>query len=231
MTKLSEAKDFSLCCQCCNLPLVDFIQHAPKFGIGCNVYDFRELGVAFPLFFYLLQAFGLVLLVCSLVAGLPCLLANVSQREGGDWGHGSGAWYINISLGGYGSAKDIPAWQPILHCSVAMFIALVILILKRRTYNKIIEIDLSEITPSDFAIVITGLENNFSEEYEKQVILGLEKLGGKVHSVCYVYDIREYVDNISKQNNLKNQIYRIRVNQETGKRHPESGCYCCKSKD
>lgn len=78
---LLPPEDMRESCPCCNLPLT-----APKFPLCCDLRELSELGAGFPMYFYFVKNALFMLVLVLLIAGIPCLVDNVRQGRGGEWG-------------------------------------------------------------------------------------------------------------------------------------------------
>ena len=177
----------------------------------------NPLGVAFPLFFYLVKDLAVVLLLAFLVAGVPCLVGNLLNDSNADW-------YVQVSIG---ANEEVPIWQPILHCAAALIFLVNTIYFKRRTYNSISRIRNEEVTPSDFTIMIRGLSKDYEPDDLKSMF---ESMGKSVYSVSPVYDIRDYVKDVNNLIGLYKDLYTVQFAIETTSKRPKKGIIC-KSKD
>ena len=193
-----------------------------------------ELGVGFPLYYFFLKNCIILLLAAFLVVGIPCMVNNSSQGHEGSWNSDS-PWYITISLGGYGkhNTGDIPFWQGLLHTVFALMIIVDSSWLRRYFKTKAQEIDIDTITPSDFAVWVSGLDHSYTEDEVQAFFETHGRDDGnkcKVLDVIPTYDIREYVEATRKQVELTGLKLFIEDYKQRNDEYPMQ-TVCCKKKD
>ena len=141
------------------------------------------------------------------MAGVGCLIGNLIAGRVQEWGDEDSV-IVRTTPGNYGdpflsdsereaadfgSEKNVPIWQPILHLAAGVCLMAFYPWIKNKVKETAVEIDIFNTTPSDFTVWVKGLPPNYSEEeltehFEKNSTFE----NCKVTKVVPTYDISEH---------------------------------------
>lgn len=214
-------------CPCCKLPY-----NAPLLDLKGRLEELGELGIGFPLFFYYMKYIGLFILMIALVAGIPCLIANVIENRQGQWGSGSSSWYLEGSSAAYGDTDSLAWWQGVLHSLAVIGIIVIHENFKARIANFARDTDFFNVSPSDFTVWVKNLNKNFDAEKLKQFLINSAELGlESVHSINIVHDVAEYVKKTNELGRLETEVVRTKDYELLYGQLPSKGCFSCRKTD
>mmetsp|Transcript_16475 Transcript_16475/g.29719 ORF Transcript_16475/g.29719 Transcript_16475/m.29719 type:complete len:747 (-) Transcript_16475:3471-5711(-) len=214
-------------CACCKMPY-----NAPLFDIGGRLEDMGEMGIGFPLFFYYMKYIWLLLLLICLIAGIPCLIANMIEDKQGQWGSGSSSWYLRASSAAYGDSDQVPWWEGFLHSLAVLAIILFHEKYKVRISEFARETDFFNVSPSDFTVWVKNLNPNFDLNKLKNFLANSASLG--VESVCcynIVHDVHELMKDTAELAKLETEFLRMKDYKLLYGKLPSTGFMGCKKVD
>jgi hypothetical protein len=218
-------------CACCNYPV-----NAPTFNLCVNTDLLKQLGPGFPLYYRFLVYIWSMTALTLAIAGIACLIYNISSDHSDDWDAESDSFTIKCSLGNNGDPDQrddvFPLWQFILHL-VSMIVILVTyhLYWSRKQHSLQQDIDKDITTPSDYTIYIENLGKAFAAAEVKEFFEQHGRPDGQsavVEKVNIVYDISEYVELSRELQALRNRqafIERYR-HDHGGQDAPPDKCCC-----
>ena len=186
-----------------------------------------ELGSSFSLYFVLLNCILFYMSVVFFVACLACLIGNIHAGNSYEWNDKSDLTYL--SLGNYGNPTIVPNWQGILHMITVVIVIVICPFLYRRLRSKAIELDLMNITPSDFTVWVKGLPPKYTHDELEEYLVKTTKTPIQIISIVSTYDIGEFVKNSTDLLEWEKKLdqltqYKEKYNQEM----PKDKGICCK---
>jgi hypothetical protein len=170
------------------------------------------LGVGFPLFFYTIKAFLLMILLGAVLCGLPCSIYNYSKSK--SLGDKPSNWASESSI----HEEEDPIWQGILFFLYFLLMIFCIIIFHRFIRNKIVDIDSLNITPSDFTVIVKGLSTDTDYEDLKKFLQENSapfKQYAEVVAISPSYNISEYVAKTKRLRKMKAMVTQIEMNKNS----------------
>ena len=221
---------------------------APQFSICSGYKVLEDLGAGFPLY-YQLKIFTIcVYTIMFCVAGLAGMIMNSGEDNGLEWNDGQDAPFIvDTSIGSHGKreeeyeADNIIAQQVL---TILMIISIILGSMFLRHYQKKVanEIDESNITPSDYGLMVTGIPLNKTQQEVVEFFKGLYPDLDVVY-VNYCYDVKDIVREVRRLTDLQQKkayllSYKKKMLRRSGMTedeantnnidlHPPSVRYCC----
>ena len=213
-------------CKCCGFPV-----NAERFTLTCDMMELSELGSGFPLYFVFAKVVGLILVLGSVIVGIPCIIGNSIADKANDWDADKDSWIVQASLGNNGDVDDIyPLWQCGLHVGF-MILTIIVYHISRRWFEaKDRDFDIMAVTAGDYTVHAYGLGSDVTEQEVKEFFEEYGRFDGKpakVVKVVFAYKIKEYIDNLRK---LEEHAESLRMIEEHEKQGIVQTSGCCKNK-
>ena len=187
---------------------------APLFRICENVVALEDLGSGFPLYFEYKKFIFIVFLVMSLVIGIIGIIFNYQAKHGSEWNsNGQNNSIVSLSIGNFGALSsrykdDKLIAEAYINSGVIIIVLVLGIILRRRQLRVVKYIDETNITPSDFTMLVSNLPLDKGKkevaEYFKTVDPNLQLI-----TINYWYNITGIIKRcreFDKYNKMKNYI-------------------------
>ena len=184
-------------CPCCGLPV-----SGELIPVCCELYNLYPLGSGYVLYFRLLKysiwLLGLLFLTSGLFNTITSGLNNgCSQKDGSN-----GSEYciqdliVTFTIANKRTSFDLLEIQMILNMLTVFMIIIFFQYIYYKVRKTIAETDEQTITPSDYTIMVNGIEPTTEDS---EIIKWVESLGDaknliKCTKINRAYDIKEYVD-------------------------------------
>ncbi|CAI2383775.1 unnamed protein product [Moneuplotes crassus] len=196
-------------CPCCQLPTLESV---PQYDLTCNIIDLNDLGSGIPLYFYFNVYLGILCFIMSLLVGIPMTIIFAKANRQNEWLDGEEISFLSLfSIGSLGESPENYSDYEI-DLLIGFGLATIILIyisavlLKNHQSRVIKKIDENNITPGDFAIMLSNVPKDKTEVEIKIWIKSLLK-EVEIENISIAYDIKQLVSKIKQCEKLKKALH------------------------
>ena len=131
--------------------------------------DLEDLGCGFPLYFYFKIYIGVIYFIMTLCISIVGTVLYARPGKAGEWEDGDAAFIAYISIGNFGTDSDeyksAPVSVMILLNSLMILAIYVLNMLFRPFQVRVIKkVDELNLTPGDFAVMVSNIPKDKSKE-------------------------------------------------------------------
>lgn len=223
-----DGEDLDDFCPCCHFP-----HEGELFPLCCNQEELAELGAGFSLYYSMGKWLVTALILTFVVAGGYCMYRNYDAANMSDETIKSN-WILRGSLANYGDIEP-SILEPILHLVVITLLLVLHTVVSIRHEQLETQLDLEEITPSDFTLEVSNLPKQgvTDQELTDYMQFAGSNMGKKctVVKINWAYQIHHFVAACKKHSLLKERLGEIRSLKAQNKIPRKGGCCCIKGKE
>lgn len=176
------------------------------FPVWWDVMDLEDLGWGFPLYFYFNMYLGVIYLIMTVWISIVGSVLYARPDKAGDWEDGDAAFIAYVSIGNFGPDPEKYTSTPVdvmVLLNSLMILAIYILNMLFRPFQVrvIKKVDEINLTPGDFAVMVSNIPKNKSKEEIKNWIWSHQT--AEICEINLCYDIKEAIDKLREVNKYK----------------------------